>query len=297
MNWGFATAVRNARQVVSMAGFPVLLVTLFTFGLLAAGCDVRSASQGGALELVPDDAHLLQLWDVESVLGGDAPDALEDSIEAAWEERLETIGVFIDDVGTVAEAGMPSGGMAVVEGQIDLETVEDELDDAGYRDDEYQGYELWEGGSGFADAVGVIADRGQLVIGPVDAVKTVLKSLNRDSGFLLDDDDNDMRRVLERVDNGWFVVAQVGCGRSDIRGCEALGASVSRGDGDYTLKMEYGFLFRNERTADSEMEDVEEYLEDRMARSVDIDEVLLDGEFVIVTMSVDEDDFNLSWLR
>ena len=297
MNWGFALAVRNGRKVVSSAGFPVLLVTLFIFLLIAAGCAGSSSSQGGALELVPDDAYVLELWDMDSVLGGDATDGLEDSFETAWEEKLETIGVFIDEVGTVVQARVKGGVMIVVEGQLDLEAVEDELDDAGYRDDEYQGYEIWEGGSGFADAVGVIEDSGQLVVGPVDAVKTVLRSLNRDSGFLLDDDDNDMRRVLEKVDHGWFIVVQAGCGRSDIRGCEALGASVSRGDRDYTLKMEYGFLFRNERTADSEMEDVEEYLEDRKARSVDIDEVLLDGEFVIVTMSADEDDFDLGWLR
>ena len=297
MNWGFAFAVRNGRKVVSTASFPVLLVTLFTFGLVAAGCAGSSSSQGGALELVPDDAYALELWDMESVLVGDAPDGLEDSFETAWEEKLETIGVFIDDVGTIAQAGVRGGVMAVVDGQLDLEAVVDELDDAGYRDDEYQGYEIWEGESGFADAVGVIEDHGQLVIGPVDAVKAVLKSLNRDSGFLLDDDDNDMRRVLEKVDHGWFVLVQAGCGRSDIRGCEAMGASVSGGDGDYGVKMEYGFLFRNERTADSEMEEVEEYLEGRKDRSVDIDDVLLEGEFVIVTMSADEDDFDLNWLR
>ncbi len=77
-----------------------------------------------------------------------------------------------------------------------------------------------------------------------------------------------------------------------MRGCQAVGASVSEGSESYLVETTLAYLFRDERTAESELDDLEDYLDDAFSRDVDIEEVKTDGVFVIVTVSVDEDDWS-----
>ena len=245
----------------------------------------------GPLGLLPDDVSSVVVSDVELIMAGDAPDDAADDFEDVWEDRLEDIGVFLDDLDTIVQAQGRDGYLIVVAGKLDFERIMDDLDDADYDDDSYQGYEMWEEGDLWMEAVGLLEGRGELVIGTSDAVKGVLRSLDRSVGSLLQDDDNDIRRVLERAGLGWQVYAFEGCQGADVRGCEAAGGAASLGSESYLVEGSLVFLFRNERTAESEMDDLEDYLDDEFHRDVDIEEVRTDGVFVIVTTSVDEDDW------
>ena len=245
----------------------------------------------GPLGLLPDDVSWVVVSDVELIMAGDATDDAADDFEDAWEDRLEDIGVFLDDLDTIVQAQGGDGSLTVVAGELDFEQIRDDLDDADYDDDSYQGYEIWEEGDLWIEAVALLEGRDELVIGSLDAVEGVLRSLDRSDGSLLQDDDNDIRRVLERVGPGWQVYAFEGCQGADVRGCEAAGGAASRGSESYLVEGSLAFLFRNERTADSEMDDLEDYLDDEFHRDVDIEEVRTDGVFVIVTTSVDEDDW------
>ena len=68
--------------------------------------------------------------------------------------------------------------------------------------------------------------------------------------------------------------------------------AVSRGDEAFAVEVKLTFMFRNERTAESEMDNLEDYLEDDLPRAVDIEDVASHGVFVVVTASVDEDDYD-----
>ena len=199
------------------------------------------------------------------------------------------IGVSIGDLDTLVQAQGDDGTVLVFGGDLDFEQIRDELDDARYDDDDYQGYEIWDDGDLWVKAAALLDGRGEVVIGNTDAVEGVLKALSRGSRSLLQDDDNDLRRALERAGQGWVVFVLEGCQGADVRGCKAVGVAVSEGSESYLVETTFAYLFRNERTAESELEDLEDYLDDEFSRDVDIEEVKTDGVFVIVTVSVDED--------
>ena len=286
------TAAGRRKMLLWAGGGGVLLIAAVAV-VVAVVLIVRGGSlPGGPLGLVPDDASWLRVVDVERLLTGDAPDDSADDFEDEWEDRLDDIGVSLDDLDTLVQAQGDDGTVLVFGGDLDFEEIRDELDDARYDDDDYQGYVVWDDGNLWVEAAALLDGRGEVVIGSTDAVEGVLKALSRASGSLLQDDDNDLRRVLERVGQGWLVFALEGCQGAGVRGCEAVGAAVSEGSESYLVETTFAYLFRNERTAESELEDLEDYLDDELSRDVDIEEVKTDGEFVIVTVSVDEDDWS-----
>ena len=254
---------------------------------------VRGGSlPGGPVGLVPDDASWVHVVDVERFLDGDAPDDAADDFEDEWEDRLDDIGVSLDDLDTLVQAHGDDGTVLVFAGDLNFEQIRDELDDARYDDDDYQGYEVWEDGDLWVEAAALLDGRGEMVVGSTDAVEGVLKALSRGSGSLLQDDDNDLRRVLERVGQGWLVFALEGMPgrwRARLRG----GGRLRVGRQRELLGGDYLCLPLPQRTdAESELEDLEDYLDDEFSRDVDIEEVKTDGKFVIVTVSVDEDDWS-----
>ena len=220
---------------------------------------------GGPLGLVPDDASWLRVVDVERLLTGDAPDDSADDFEDEWEDRLDDIGVSLDDLKTLVQAQGDDGTVLAFGGDLDFEQIRDELEDARYDDDDYQGYVVWDDGDLWVEAAALLDGRGEVVIGSTDAVEDVLKALSRGSRSLLQDDDNDLRRVLERAGQGWVLFALEGCQGTGVRGCEAVGAAVSEGSESYLVETTFAYLFRNERTAESELEDLEDYLDDEFS--------------------------------
>ncbi len=289
---GGPTAAGRRKMLLWGGGGGVLLVAAVAVVVVVVLIMRGGSLPGGPLGLVPDDASWVQVVDVERLLTGDAPGDSADDFEDEWEDRLDDIGVSLDDLKTLVQAQGDDGTVLVFGGDLDFEQIRDELDDARYDDDDYQGYEIWDDGDLWVEAAALLDGRGEVVIGSTDAVEDVLKALSRSSGSLLQDDDNDLRRVLERVGQGWLVFALEGCQGAGVRGCEAVGASVSEGSESYLVETTFAYLFRNERTAESELEDLEDYLDDELSRDVDIEEVKTDGEFVIVTVSVDEDDWS-----
>ena len=289
---GGPTAAGRRKMLLWGGGGGVLLIAAVAVIVVVVLIMRGGSLPGGPLGLVPDDASWVQVVDVERILAGDAPDDSADDFEDEWEDRLDDIGVSLDDLDTLVQAQGDDGTVLVFGGDLDFEQIRDELDDARYDDDDYRGYEVWDDGDLWVEAAALLDGRGEVVVGSTDAVEGVLKALSRGSGTLLQDDDNDLRRALERAGQGWVVFGLEGCQGAGVRGCEAVGAAVSEGSESYLVETTFAYLFRNERTAESELEDLEDYLDDELSRDVDIEEVKTDGEFVIVTVSVDEDDWS-----
>ena len=247
-----------------------------------------SAELAGILALVPADSENVAVYDFEQIRKEEAPRALRDEFDDSSEYGLEEMGVVTDELTTRVVASGDDWHLLVVEGDIDFVHVRDQLDDD-YDDDQYRGFELWEGAA-WRESVALLEDQGRMVIGDAKAVKRVLRMLDSGSGSLLDDADSDVGRALKRAGAGWISSAQEQCPGYEIRGCRALGVSLRRGDDDYLVEIMIAVLFRNERTAESEMDELESQLEEDSSFEFDIDDVQLDGDFVIVTASADEDD-------
>ena len=292
-----SAAMGKVQRHVSTLG-PRGSLALFVSALLAmalgAACEdgIGGGPSGDPLGLVPDDAYSVAVVDVEQILQGDAPDDLVEEIEDGWEDALDDMGVDIDDVSTMVIARGSEGTTIVLDGEFDFEQVRDELDDADYDDRDYRGYEMWEGGSRFVSSAALLEGSGQIVLGSVSVVQNVLKDLSRGSGSLLDDDQNNVLKALRKAGGGWEVSARETCNYSEVRGCEAIGTTISRGDEQYSVELTLAVLFRSERTAESEMGDLEDEIEDSLPRQMDIEEVRADGEFVIITIAIDEDDWD-----
>ncbi len=270
----------------------------FLAALLLAAAFVQACATGGGgsaelagiLALVPADSENVVVYDLEEIRDEEAPRALRDEVEDLSEYGLEEMGVLTDELTTLVVASGDDWHLLVVEGDVDFVHVRDQLEDGDYDDDQYRGSELWEGAAWRHESVALLEDQGRMVIGDADTVKRVLRTLESGSGSLSDDADSDLGRALKRAGQGWISSAQEQCLGYEIRGCRAAGVSLRRGDSDYLVEITIAALFRNERTAESEMDELESQLEEDSSFEFDIDDVELDGDFVIVTASADEDD-------
>lgn len=212
----------------------VVVVIILVVALSGGG----PAVPGDPMGLVLDDASAVWQIDVRGINDGDAPRRVEQFVEDWLEPRIDEVDISVGDVETAIYVRNSDGysSMLVIQGSSDFEDIRDELDDLDYDDDEYRGYEFWEGGrSGYFSDVALLGDQQYVLLGFGDdpeAVQDVLKALDRDQGLLADDPDSGINKAMSKVGDGWLVVASNHCDGNDIRGCEAGGVAYSGGDRD-----------------------------------------------------------------
>ena len=261
-------------------------MSLLSIGL---ACGETSITDG-PLQVVPVAADSVSVLDVEQVLGGGVPDAIADDFEDSYRGAQ----LLNWDVDTMVLANYDEGALSILhlKNEQDFERVRNYLE-SDEKEQGYRGYEYWEdfwGGS----AAAILEDRGYLVVGEVDTnintVKDFLRTLDRGSGFLIDED-NDLTRILKRAGEGWLVNATQQCWL--VQGCQASGEvySSSAGEESIGIVKTAMYLFRDERTARLAKDEIEEFY-------AEISDVILDGEFVIISHPVDEDDYRyIPWPR
>ena len=277
----------GSRSLLLRLGAALLLVAAFA---QACGTGGGSSELAGILALVPADAENVEVYDFEQMRRDEPPEALRDDFEDLSGTGLDELGVVTDELTTLVFASGSDWYLVVVEGDIDFVHVRDQLEAAASEPEEYRGFELWEGGLDRHEAVALFEDRGRLVMGDAEAVRSMLRMLDRGSGSSLNDADSDVGRALRRAGEGWGSSAVEQCGLYELRGCRAVGFSARRGADDYLVEVTLAVLFRNERTAESELDELERQLEEDGSFEFDIDVVDLDGDFVVVTASADEGD-------
>ncbi len=199
---GGPTSAGRRKVLLWGGGGGVLLIAVVVVVVVVLIMRGGGSLPGGPLGLVPAAAFWVQVVDVERLLAGDAPDDEADDFEDEWEDRLYDLGVSLDDLDTLVQAQGDDGTVLVFDGDLDFEQIRNELDDAGYDDDDYRGYVVWDDGDLWVEAAALLDGRGEVVIGSTDAGEGMLKALSRSSGSLLQDDDNDLRRALERAGQG-----------------------------------------------------------------------------------------------
>ena len=250
-----------------------------------------SSLPDSALDLIPEDASSVVIRDMQLILE-EAPREYQYAVEDVSSDYLDHIGVSLNNLNTIVEAQIDGETLVVLEGGLDIEQVRDSLDDAAYNNEQYRGHEMWRVEIGFQRRWwALIEDRGQVVSGSIEVVKSVLRALDRGSGSLLDDADNEIARVLKKAGHGWITVAETECDTLGFRNCLATGFVVAKAREDHFIKLTLTFLFRDERTAESQMDDLEEFLDD-VPRYMDVEDVHLDGAFIQLTIIMDEDDWS-----
>ena len=269
------------------------LLLLGAVSLLAVAGQACGGSSlpDSALNLIPEDASVVVIWDVQLILK-EAPreyqDAFEDVIDAFGD-----IAAPLYNLTTMVGGQIDGEELLVLEGGFDIEQIQNELDDADYDDERYRGYEIWRVKIGWQSQWwALIEDRGQVVIGNIEVVKSVLRALDRGSGSLLDDPDNNVARVLKKAGHGWATTAETGCDALGLRSCRAAGTTIARDKEDHLINVTFAVLFEDKRAVESQIDDLDEDLDEFLgdiAGHANIEEVREDGEFVLITITMDEE--------
>ena len=276
---------------------PCRLITgLFLLGavlLMVASGQACSGSSlpDNALDLIPDDASEVVIRDIELILR-EAPSEYQDELKYIWPDEFDDIGVSLDDLTTIVEAQI-DGETLIVLGGLDIEQVRNGLDDAAYDHEQYRGYDMWRVRIDFQRRWWtLIEDRGQVVSGSNEVVKSALWVHDRGSGSLLDDSENEIMRVLKKAGHGWTTGAETGCGTLGLHSCLAWSGAVKKGKEDHLISFTFSVLFENKLAVESQIDDWEEDL-DELGSAVpgfgEIEEVREDGEIVLITVTMDED--------
>lgn len=180
-------------------------------------------------------------------------------------------------------------GLWAVQGEFELEDYRDYLEESGFADGAYRGYELWESGND-SSAYSMIEDWNIVLAGDAPLVKEALREVNRGEGRRFDAEATLSGAALEKAGEGWISRASENhCARFAVRGCEAVGWTLRGGREGYLLEIRWAFLFATERRAKTSVNAIEDHLDNLpFAESAQVE---ADGEFVVAQTIIDEDDF------
>ena len=276
---------RPLDSVVPELKHAAIIVMVALAAVVMAGCGALGLDQSGGddlLDMVLPDSKWIVVNDMAAFTAGEVPESVSGNQD--WEESpFAEMGVLEGEVDTLLAAASSSGGYAIVKGELDFEFVGDTLYDDNYDDEDFRGYEVWVA-RGRDVAIALVESHGLIVAGPEGDVYTVLRNLSNEAS---PGGSTDIVRVMRRAGDGWARYGAASCDES-LRGCLAVSASYSTGE-RYEVEFKGVLLFRNERAAGSQLEDVEEIFESN--RDIVVESIVTTDEFVEVRGSIDEDDF------
>ena len=254
--------------------------------VIAALAAVLSGAIGGgnpqpksAFDLVPDDVQLVRRSDIRTIL---ADDFLTEELHPAGVLGLEDLGIDDDRINELVTATWETGSVDVIKGSFNLDEIRDELDDAGFDEDPYRGYEVWQDQNGG----GIALLDGYIVAAPLaGSLESVLKNLYNGSGSLeRAEDDGEMNQILEKLGDGFQIRAEVGSTCS-VERCQGYTTALTDAE---RVTVAYALLFSSERAAERAAADYDQ-VADFLAgvRGIDIEDTEADGSFVVGRAVVD----------
>ncbi len=261
-----------------IGGSGVLIIVIVALAVILSGAIGGGNPQPrSAFDLVPDDVQVLRRSNVRDILGDDF---LADTLYPGGVLGAEHLGIDDDRMDRLVTASWENGAVDVIQGDFNLDHIRYELEDAGSEEDPYRGYEVWadQKGGGIALLNGYVVAARSLA-----SLESVLKNLHNGSGSLeRADDDNDMKRMLDKLDEGFQIHAEVGT-RCAVDRCLGYITALTEVDGgaeEVTVKT--ALLFRNERAADNAADDYDEVADflERL-QGINIEDTEAEGSFVV----------------
>ncbi len=267
--------------------------------------------------LILEDADHVIVQNVAAILQTEFPDGIPQQmlrfkvfkmptnvdLEDALDWKQEWNDVFADDLPYMLNEAITLeevtyvmqqwrlGGFdgVVISGNFDFEAIREVLEDdkygPGLKDGEYRKFEVWGD-----NEIALLEDRG-LIVYSRGFVQEFLKALDR-GGFV--DDESDLKRALDRIGDALVLRGDASCSTghffptSDINRCESLVYAVQGGDVSQS-KVSGVYVFRNENSAESGQDDVEDAIEDQTSYDVDLDEIETSGDFVTYKVTIHQD--------
>ena len=288
MNLAKETTPKAKRETLAGATLSVIALALF---MGACGTEQQSDSPSlpdGVIGLAPADWSEYRVIDVQRVLDGDPREDYTDSFQETWDDLLYDIGVLMDEVAVLVTARNGNSTLTLLQGDFDFEAIRDELSDSDMEQDDYRSYELWEGnGSPTGPEISLIEDGGFILLGDVTAV---LRGLSREVGLLRHQDESGVLELLGGVGDGWHREVWTGedCLNIGVRRCEGAAWSVASTGRGSEVQLTWAFAFRDERSANRELDNVEDLFDD-----IDVLDVVDPGfedRVIVVTGILEEHD-------
>ena len=228
------------------------------------------------------------VYDMKAVDSGGTVDEFRERLEEDWDAVFGAMGILINEAHTlIVGYEQDSGQYSILIGEFEFEFIRDELEFLDYEEDEYRGYEIWTktgGGLRSASKIALLEDSGMVLAGNFDLVPDILRDLSRQSD---DEAASDVARAIYGTGEGWVRYGMRQC-PPQLRGCEAAAGTVSTGE-RYELVVDSVFMFRNNRTAESQRVDIEDLSEE--VETGEVVSVTINGEYVTLRATVDEDEF------
>ena len=263
----------------------VLFFLMAVAGFLLLSCgESGPPSPGSTLHLVPANAEEIRFLNVAELKA--SPDVAE-AMKIDLSGELVP-GLTLEDFDEVTAAEWEGNRVSVLKGSFEFDDVRDELEEMGLEDSSYRGYELWE-------RFALLPEDGYLIVSlSPEPVEEVLRNLYRDEGHLAGAEDNDLKRILEKLPEGFIKQASVREGFCPVRRCQGAGASGTGVDLDREeITVEIAILFSSERSAGDaadEYDAIADFVKEEW--EFDLDNIESDGEFVTGTATdkIEDDD-------
>ena len=239
---------------------------------------------GDLAELIPDGADMAVIFDVSDWLDGDVPQSLQSEFED-WADYLLEGNIDLDDVDMLI---VVDDGLLLAEGDFDFDDIRDNLEDRGYDESTYSGFETWD------EWVALIEDEQYVILGFVPGVvEDLLQSLDQGRGLLANERDSDLAQLLDEVGAGSMTLMVNDCD-ARFRGCNALGTTFSSWDEDAgELDARLAYVFRDSESAEDAQPDLEDiFLDDDDI--IDISRIRLRDNIVVLDVKAVDDQLNFA---
>ena len=301
-----------------MAAVAVVVVLVFATGIIGGG-NGGGGSISGQEDFILEDARWLMGQNISAILSAEFPEGIPQQMT-----RFETpfnmpSGVDLDDVegwkdewrdvfannmpgwmaeaftldevtyamahGLTGTAGSGNFGI-IISGDFDFVSVRAALEDAGLDDSEYRDFETWDD-----DAIALLEDNGVIIYGR-DFAQSFLRALDRDEGFA--DDTSGLKLLMDKTKQALIFQGGANCSdsaffRVGLRRCEAIMETVD-GGGVYESEISGAYRFRDVRSAEGGLADIEDYIYGGSSgHDADIEQIETDGELVTYKVTIHED--------
>ena len=202
----------------------------------AAGQDAQAPThtdRDRILALMPSNIPFIFILDVKAArqsgerFPGHYP-AFADSIEEAWERRLNTDEITAQQVGTFVYTGWDNGAI-LLQGDLPFEDIRHQWQQDEYPKRDYRNYEIWDGKETYA-----ILEDQNLVAGSEDdgIVRDFIRVHDGSRKSLAEDDQSELADLIARLPKSPAFFASVGDSNCShrIKGCQAYGAAYTSMD-------------------------------------------------------------------